>query len=101
MPSSWQSHVGLLTVDMSLPYCFSLKDKRRIVRGLLDTLRSKGNFSVAEVGYADVHTRAIIAVACVASSRSHTERVLNEAWRRIDSREGEGLIVNDWWIEWR
>lgn len=92
-------HLALLTVDMSMPASFSLKDKRRILRGLLDKLRSKGNLSVAEIGYPDAHTRALVAVAYVNSDRAQVERVLSQAQRIIDGREG--LEVNDWQIEWR
>lgn len=96
--SSFRAHLGLLTADLSFPAAFSLKEKRRILRGLLDRLRSKESYSVAEIGYADTHTRSIIAVACVGSNRASVERWLQEAQRIIDRRDG--LVVNDWWIEW-
>ncbi len=92
-------HLALLTADLTLPAAFSLKDKRRILRGLMDKLRSKGNLSVAEIGHVDAHTRAVIAVAYVNSDRAQAERVLSQAQRIIEARDG--LDVIDVHVEWR
>ena len=98
-PSPVRVHLGLLTVDASLPGCHSLKEKRRVLRGLVDKLRHGASMSVAEVGYQDAHTRTAIAVAFVSAERAEAERVLDGALRTVESREG--LVVNDWWLEWR
>lgn len=92
-------HLGLFTADLSLPGCTSLKEKRRILRGLVDKLRSKGNLSVAEVGYVDAHARAVLAVAYVNASRAQAERVLHHVERIIESRDG--LVVNASYLDWR
>lgn len=92
-------HLGLLTVDASLVASFSLKDKRRVVRSLVDSLRSSGALSVAEVGYQDAHTRTALAVAHVSCDRRQAERALRRALETIERRDD--LIVNDWAIEWR
>jgi len=86
-------HLGLLVADLSLPECFSLKEKRSVVRGVIDALRHAREVSVAEVGCHDAHTRARIAVACVGADRAHVERLLDRALRTIESREG--LVLND------
>ena len=59
--------VKLLTVDLLIPGCSSLKDKRFVLSSLKARLRSRFNASVAEVDYQDKWQRAMIAVAIVGS----------------------------------
>jgi len=61
------STVVVLAWELRIPGCRSLKEKRAIVRSLRDRLRSRFHLSVAETGYQDIHDRAEITVAFVAS----------------------------------
>lgn len=70
--------VGLLTVELALGEGESLKDKRHVVRHLLDRVRHKFNVSAAEVGYLDSHRRAELAFAMVSNDNSFTNTVLDK-----------------------
>jgi len=63
----------LLTIELMIPYAQSLKDKRRVVRGLKDRIRGKFNASVAEVGYQDKWQRAVLAICLVGSDKRKLE----------------------------
>lgn len=65
--------ITLLTIELSIPYAQSLKDKRSAVRGLKDRIRSKFNASVAEVGYQDKWQRAVLAVCIVSNDKRKLE----------------------------
>lgn len=56
-----------LRVDLHLPYSHSLKEKRRPLKSILEKLRNRFNVAAAEVGYQDLHQRAVVGVAFVAS----------------------------------
>jgi uncharacterized protein YlxP (DUF503 family) len=71
--------VASLTWELSLPGCSSLKEKRSVVRSLRDRLRAKFNVSVAETAHQDVHTRAQLTIALVATDASFAESVLQRA----------------------
>lgn len=58
---------GWLRVDLLIPMAHSLKEKRRPLRSLLEKLRGRFNVSAAEVDCQDIHGRAVIGVAIVAS----------------------------------
>lgn len=92
-------HLGLLTLDLLIEGSRSLKDKRRVVHGLRDRIRSRFNVSFAEVGEVDRLQRAVIVVACAGSDRTIVERTLHEVLRTADARDG--AAVSDWFIEWR
>ncbi|HEX5133091.1 MAG TPA: DUF503 domain-containing protein [Candidatus Krumholzibacteria bacterium] len=59
--------VKLLTVDLLIPGCSSLKEKRYVVSSLKARLRSRFNVAVAEVDYQDKWQRALLAIALVGS----------------------------------
>ena len=70
--------VASLSWDLALPGCSSLKAKRSVVRSLRDRLRHKFNVSVAETAFQDVHARAQITVAIVASDGRLAESTLDK-----------------------
>lgn len=83
--------VGLLSLELHLPQCRSLKDKRMIVRGVKERLR-KFNVSVAEVDYQDLWQRAALGVVVVSSARAHADRELAAVAAEIERVE-PGLIA--------
>ena len=55
--------VGVLQVTLSIPGAYSLKDKRRVVKSILERLRHKHAVSAAEVTDLDVWNRAGLGIA--------------------------------------
>lgn len=80
--------VASLTWELNLPGCASLKEKRSVLRSLRDRLRSKFNVSVAETGLQDVHARAELTVALVASDGRLAESVLEKVDRFVEHHGG-------------
>ena len=58
---------GLLKVQLNLNGVSSLKDKRKIVKSLIERLRSRFNVSVSEVGHNDSKIIAVIGVAVISN----------------------------------
>ena len=71
--------VGLLTLELHLPYAHSLKEKRLVIRKLQDRLRARFNVSVSELDYQDLWQRSLIGVAAVASDDGVVESTLRAA----------------------
>ena len=70
--------VGLLVLELHLVGCGSLKDKRRIVRSLLDRSRARHNVAGAEVDHQDLQQRSQVAFAAVAASSAPLERLFDQ-----------------------
>lgn len=68
--------VAVLTARLALYESTSLKDKRRVIRGVKDRLRSRHNVSVAEVGNADARQHCELAIALVSNDRRFSESCL-------------------------
>ncbi len=55
-------------IQLYCPGSFSLKDKRRLIHGLVTRLRQQFNLAVAEVGDQDHHRLVTLSLASVSSS---------------------------------
>ena len=77
--------VGWLEFDLLLGDVHSLKEKRSVVRPIIAELR-KLSVSVAESGNQDLHRRASLGVAVVASHRTFVVDVLDAAERQVAAR---------------
>ncbi len=80
--------VAVVTWDLHLNGCRSLKDKRRILKSLKDRLHHRHNVSVAETAAHDLWQRAELSCCVVSTDRAHAERVLDAADRFV---AGHGL----------
>ncbi len=77
--------VGVCTLELHLSFCHSLKDKRRIIKGLKDRLRGRHNISLAEVDGQDTWQRSVIAIAAVADSRPPLETLFQVILSEVES----------------
>lgn len=86
--------VGLCTVELYIPEANSLKDKRSVLKSMLEGMRNKFNVSAAEVEDNDIWRRATIAVACVSNSQPFTDQVLNKVvdWIEANPRVNVGRV---------
>ncbi|HET7312067.1 MAG TPA: DUF503 domain-containing protein [Mycobacteriales bacterium] len=84
--------VGTVEFDLLLGDVHSLKEKRSIVRPIVAELRRRFDVAAAEVGDADLHRRAQIGVAVVASEAGHCGGVLDECDRFVAGRPEVELL---------
>ena len=68
--------VGTLKLRLVLRESHSLKDKRRVIKSLKDTLSNKFNISVAETDEQDVWQSAEIGIAAVGNDGPFVQSVL-------------------------
>ena len=79
-------YVGALELDVLLGDVHSLKQKRSAVRPVIAELRRRFEVSAAEAGHLDLHRRALIGVAAVASDAGHVRELLNACERLVAGR---------------
>ena len=70
--------VGVLTLEIQLPYAHSLKDKRAVVQSLRNRLRARFNVAVAELDHQDVWQRATLGVTSISNSQALLESLLQQ-----------------------
>jgi uncharacterized protein YlxP (DUF503 family) len=93
-------HAAALEVDLRLPHATSLKDKRAVVRSVLDGARNRFQVASAEVGHQDLRQRALLGFAAVAGAPGHVTDVLDRVERFVWSfPEVEVLATERGWVE--
>ena len=91
------AQVGLLTIDLCITDALTLKDKRQVVRSLLDRAWRRHRVSGAEVGRLDSVRHAELAFACVSNDGGHVREVLQTVLRAVASEPR--AVVQDSEIE--
>jgi uncharacterized protein YlxP (DUF503 family) len=69
-------HAAAVRVELRLPACRSLKEKRRRLRPVLDHLRRRMELSAAEVGFQDAWQRTAIGIAVVAPQAGRLDELV-------------------------
>ena len=79
--------VGVLTLEIQIPYSHSLKEKRAVLLKVRDRLRGRFNVAVAELDHQDVWQRATLGIVSISDSQKYLEglfqRVLAETERTL------------------
>ncbi len=65
--------VGISSFELHLPESRSLKDKRRVVKSLVERIHQRYRVSIAETDFHDLHQRAEISLAAVANGEGELE----------------------------
>ncbi len=67
-----------MSVQLYLHGITSLKGKRRIVKSVIERLKSRFNVSVSEVDHNDIRTSAVIAMAVVSNDTRFVNQQLDK-----------------------
>lgn len=84
--------VGYGWITLRLDGVRSLKDKRHLVRPLVEDLRRRFKVSAAEVDYLDSHDRARIGFASVGTSQGEVRAFLENMIRHIELKPGFDIV---------
>ncbi len=91
--------VGIVRIELHLPGCTSLKEKRSIVQSLKERIRQRTRASVAEVDHQDLWQRTALGVALVTGERHALEGMLQSVRSLAQGAPGAELL--DWQEEVR
>ena len=88
-------HIVSLAVELEITNGRTLKDKRQVVRSLLDRVRDRFNVSAAEVGENDSVRYAQLAAVAVSNERVHLDRVMAKVGDLIEGEPRAVVISRD------
>jgi uncharacterized protein YlxP (DUF503 family) len=89
----------LVTIDLLLPNCSSLKEKRYVLSSIKTRLRRKCNISVSEVDFQDKWQRSRLAVAAVGVDRTIVDQGCSQAFKLIE--DDFRIVILDYVEEYR
>lgn len=79
-------HIGALRIELRIRDMRSLKEKRKVVRGIIADIGRAYPVAVAEVDHQDLWQRADLGVAVVSGSPGHVDRMLAAVQIDLDRR---------------
>ncbi|MFZ5986262.1 MAG: DUF503 domain-containing protein [Bacillota bacterium] len=85
--------IGVCKVILNIDEVFSLKEKRHIVRSIVERLRSRFNASVAEVGLNDKWKNAVIGISCVSNEAGHVDSMMANMVNFIEN-DGRAVLFD-------
>lgn len=82
-------------VTVRVPGSESLKDKRRVVKSVIERLKAKFNLSVAEVGLQESRCEAEIGFAVVSNDSGFAQTIIEAAVRLVESDDRVEVLYID------
>ena len=87
--------IGTLTLQLEIPGCNSLKNKRSRLKPLLTRLHREFNISVAEIDHHDSWQSAVIACVMISNSPKYTQRALLGIADWVDCYWPDVTVIDD------
>ncbi|HSR48455.1 MAG TPA: DUF503 domain-containing protein [Anaerolineales bacterium] len=93
-------HVAVISIELDLPACHTLKEKRGTLKSLIAALHDEFHCSVAEIDQLDTPRVAVLACAAVSNDGRHAHKVVQKIPGWIERRRPD-LTVIDFAIDLR
>ena len=77
--------IGTCRIRLAADWANSLKDKRMIVKSIIDRTKHKFNVSIAETELQDVHREIVLGFACVTNEAAHADSSIQHVLNFIES----------------
>ena len=84
--------VGLIEVELYIKEAITLKDKRAVVKSLVEKTKAKFNVSVAQVGFLENRQRATLGMAFVSNEVGHVNSVLDKLESFLEQKSQADII---------
>lgn len=83
----------LMSVTLRASWSHSLKEKRMVVKSIVQKLKNKFNISVAEVARQDIHHIIVIGLAGICGSTSQRDSTMEHIITFIESNTDAEIIA--------
>jgi len=87
--------IGVLTLQLQLPGCKSLKEKRGRLKPLISRLHREFNISVAELDRLDIWDEATIGCVLISNNHQFSESSLQTIIHWLGKNWPDVLVVDD------
>lgn len=80
------------TVKLYASWVHSLKEKRTLVKSLINKTRNKFNVSISEADAQDIHQTIVLGLACVTGTVSHADSMIDSILRFIEDNVDAEIV---------
>lgn len=94
-------HVASLRLELHLRDVHSLKEKRSVLKPILEGARRRYAVTAAEVDHQDLWQRATVGMSVVSGSSGHAREVIDAVERFVWSFPEVEVcdVCRDWWVD--
>jgi uncharacterized protein len=85
--------IGTIKIYMNAGWVHSLKEKRMVVKSIIDRIKNKFNVSIAEIEDQDLHQSIVIGIACVSNDTRHADSTIQSVLNYIEENS-EAVIID-------
>lgn len=84
--------VGTCQIELIIYEADSLKEKRHVIKSIIERIKARFNISIAEIEYHELWNRSMIGMAVVSNNKALCESSLTKAINFIDNDERVEII---------
>ncbi|MFP4016652.1 MAG: DUF503 domain-containing protein [Halanaerobiales bacterium] len=77
--------IGAMKVELYIPAAASLKDKRNIIKSIMEQCRNKFNVSISEIDKLDLWKNSVIGLGSVSNDSKMIEKIFQGIIKYIDT----------------
>lgn len=85
--------IGICKIKLQIDSAFSLKEKRHIIKSIIERLKSRFNASIAEVELNDTWKSCILGIACVSNEAGHADSMMANIVNFVEN-DGRAMLVD-------
>ncbi len=85
--------VGYTVLELRLPEASSLKDKRQVVKSVIERVKRRYNVSISEVAEHDSPRMALLGVSCVGQAEAGCRRTLDNVAEYIYTSRPDAEVM--------
>jgi len=78
-------YIGALRIELYMPQCHNLKEKRQVIRSLIDRISNRFNVAVAEIDKQDLWQACSMGIACISNREYAAREMLDRVDRAVRS----------------
>ncbi|MGI6078113.1 MAG: DUF503 domain-containing protein [Fastidiosipilaceae bacterium] len=86
-----------ISITLRLHGVFSLKDKRRIVKSIVERNRSRHNVSSAEIDLHDILNQTVIGFGIVSGDYTIARKKLDQLLDQLEDNYPVEILEHRWW----
>lgn len=87
--------IGICQIDILIFEANSLKEKRHVLKSIIERLKSRFNISVSEVDYHELWNRSSIGISVVSNEKIYCEMVIDKVIKFIDNDERVEIVSSN------
>lgn len=80
--------VGCCEIELYIYESYSLKDKRMVIKSIIERMKHRYNISISEVGDNDIWNKSYLAFCTVSNNLVHVDKIIQECldFLQLDDR---------------